>query len=156
MGLFTFPYNKLMRNFRHAIWNFVHFTYENQGIDFLTWHMNWVYFRYENLSIGFVQEIWNFLCFKYGNLTSDILLGNIEFLYFIYKIWTLIFLHNIYSLLVTCHIWISGWDFPTLNMEFSISLFKIWGQVYFLKDGILYISHLKIYDIWNSVLVLRG
>ena len=46
-----------MRNFWDEIWIFAHFSYENQGTGFLTWHMNSVYLRYENLSSDFF--IWN-------------------------------------------------------------------------------------------------
>lgn len=89
--LYISPPVNLMRNFRHEIWNSVHFIYESQGIDFLTWHMNWVYFRYENVSTGFVHEIWRFSVFQIANLTSDILPRNIESYILIYIIWALIF-----------------------------------------------------------------
>ena len=54
-----FP-SKNKMNFWDEKWIFAHFSYENQGTYFLTWHMNSVYFRLKIWVQNVLHDIWNF------------------------------------------------------------------------------------------------
>ena len=82
MELSIFP---KIRDFLDEIWIFVHFSYEKQGIDFLTWHMNRVYFRDENLSSDSFS--WNTEFSMFQTWKSYIRYASMKYRISIFPIW---------------------------------------------------------------------
>ena len=139
-----FPSKNKMRNFWDEIWIFANFSYENWGTDFLTWHMNSVYFRYENLSSDFfLHEIWNF---PFQIWKSYLRYASMKYIIPLFPIcmWTLSLLHNMCNLLHVTYEYL-GLGFPAWNMEFSVLPLSKFEDSLTLWKMALFIFH-----IWKS------